>query len=293
MFSPTKPVPWKNWEEWEKVYNLLFSDNENEILRGCYIVSAWSAKHLIPISIEVTASLQKELHSKRNVNALSLAVIRFINGVIEPYKNSNLSASIQSIGEECQIPEYIISIRHMATHGKLPTFEFAAQGAMAALQWLRTHYWEEQLGVIRRYSSDAKKFIHKYFRSGNCDIDGIPNNILVGFYIPEFVKFLLNNRVVEYEKYALDFVRGISSQLQFLRFAVTCKLLELSQQNVGNSKSWFDSFVDVFLIDLAYEPWIPYTETCVCEKWHDSSIGNLPINTNDDLTLSPDDIDFV
>ena len=172
---------------------MLYSSSPKEILQGCGRVSAWMVKQDLPIAVEVTASLQRELHSQeKNVSALSLAVIRFINGVVEPFKNVNLAVPISTIGSSYGIPEFIINIRHSATHGKMPSFELAAHGARAALDWLKTNYWEAQLSHINQIQSDMKEHIMRFLMGGEKPFTDKPKDQVLSFGIEALIGLALN-----------------------------------------------------------------------------------------------------
>ncbi|EAX88265.1 Las1-like family protein [Trichomonas vaginalis G3] len=294
MSSQSKPVPWKNWDEWIEVYELLFSENENEILKGCAIVSAWATKRDIPISIEVTADLQRELHHNRNVNALSLAVIRFINGLIEPYKNTNIASSIQRIGEQCNIPEHIISIRHLATHGKLPTFEFAAAGAVSALIYLKKYYWSEQYNLIMQSRANAREEIMIYLNSGKIPFQNLPNNIILAFGMPELLKFITNENESSVKTYGwkvIDLLHNLD-RIPDLGQSFCSSLFELAHEGNQSAIAWYEFISKSFPIPDNLLNWTPLEDSGVVDDWPDCSIGNLPFN-NQQLSLDQEDIDFV
>ncbi len=62
--------------------------------------------------------------------------------------------SIQSIAEEIGIPDWLVDIRHEATHAALPSDEILDTALDVALQWLKDEYWQETYDCMFRNDSD-------------------------------------------------------------------------------------------------------------------------------------------
>ena len=289
-----RPVGWKNWDEWLHVYNLLFSEDEQEILKGCAKVSAWLSKQQVPIAIEVTAALQKELHNnKRNVDALSLGIIRFINGVIEPYKDANISSSIQTICNELNVPDHVLNIRHAATHGQIPTFEFACVGALSALKWLRDNYWEQQLNVLKNIRNEARNEIISYFNgSGNDPINKAKKYHVFSFFVPELIDFILDHEIQQHGQMLVNLISSKTDVFPSLGPAITASILTEYRSGNTNAESWFNFLNPHFPVEEELLNWNP-SESSNYPSWPKTSIGNLPIQTADDLTLDDSEVDFI
>lgn len=290
MLSFASPASWKTWDEWFDVFHLLFSEDEKDILKGCAKVSAWMAKQPIPVAIEVTGELQSELHGKKNVDALSLAIIRFINGVVEPYKDTNISSSIQNVCEQCKIPDHIITIRHMATHGKMPTYEFAVVGAKSALAWLKENYWEEQANIINNYKNDMRNSLVSYLNSACTDpFNNFRKNFVLAFGVPELVKLLLNDGSKCLDKYGpkmLQLFEAKKTAFPFLGNAVTAELLTCLYKGNEVAKDYFSFLYSSYPVNPDLIEWNP------TKPWPETSIGNMPIDKGEDLTLDVDDIGY-
>ena len=50
---------------------------------------------------------------------------------------------VQTIAEEIGIPDWLVDLRHDATHSSLPSVEVLEAGCNVALGWLKSHYWEK------------------------------------------------------------------------------------------------------------------------------------------------------
>ena len=292
-----RSVSWKNWDEWVNVYHLLYNNDENEILKGCAKVSAWLSKQQVPIAIEVTAALQKELHNhKRNVDALSLAIIRFINGVVEPFKDSNLSASIQLICNEHNIPDHVLNIRHAATHGQMPTFDFACVGALSALNWLQENYWEQQIKVLEIMKNDARNDVISFFNHQRNDpFKGMKKFNVLTFILPEIISFLVDHSR-DYENYAnllIELIQNKKEQYPDIGYAISAALLTELRKGKDYLEDLFNYFNSNFPVEQELIDWHPQQPNEDILQWPKASVGNLPIQISDDLSLDPSEVDFV
>jgi ribosomal biogenesis protein LAS1 len=256
MFRHAKPVAWRDWNEWRDTYNMLYSSNTKEILQGCARVSAWSAKQSLPIAVEITASLQRELHGPPNVLAISLAVIRFINGVVEPFKNANLSVPISTIGASYGVPDFIVGIRHSATHGRMPTFELAALGAEKALSWLKTNYWEAQIAELDSLETTFREDLLQCFLHGRDPFANVHPNLFCCFGISALLKLALNPNQSRatvssaFQERVAEFLSQVKRKYQYFPSAFVMEIAgEVSKGN-QIAAVWLDFFLDKGLVDL-------------------------------------------
>jgi len=320
MFNSHHFVPWKDWDEWERCYKLLYSHNEESILKGCAIVSAWSAKQNLPISVEVTASMKRELICSKNIQGLSLSIIRFINGVAEPLKNQNLNVPISSIESNFGVPGYIITLRHMATHGRLPTFEFAALAANHALQWLEENYWLPQLEFIQKNKEIAYESVLKYLQDNEVVFKGLKKNTVYHFGINALLNIILNPNLSRKNveqlliKKVCDLVVSTLETYPHFANAFLSKLAEIVAQGNDLAAMWLEEFFDLGITpNLSIRRIFNYadpdmmmnadcknlvdkiTESTKDEdpsKWPPLSIGNCPI-LSPYLTLLEDEYEIL
>ena len=292
-----RAVSWKNWDEWSEVYHLLYSSDEDEILKGCAKVSAWLAKQQVPIAIEVTAALQKELHNhKRNVDSLSLAIIRFINGVVEPFKDQNISASIQLICNEHNIPDHVLTIRHAATHGQMPTFDFACVGALSALNWLRENYWEQQVNVLEGMKNNARNDVISFFnRQGNDPFKDMRKFNALTFVLPEIVQFLVDHPT-EYQEYGsmiIELIKNKEKGFPTIGYSLTAALLTEMRKGNDALNDVFNFFNSHFPVEQEMIDWHPQEAGEEMLEWPNTSLGNLPIEIQNDLSLNNSEVGYV
>jgi len=83
--------------------------------------------------------------------AMSMALVRLVNGLVAPYHGA-VAAPVAQVAAKLALPQQLVELRHAASHhGALPSVELLEEGAELALAWLREHYWQEQ---ERALSSD-------------------------------------------------------------------------------------------------------------------------------------------
>jgi ribosomal biogenesis protein LAS1 len=310
MFKDLRPVGWRDWEEWRETYRMLYSPNPREIEWGCARVSAWGAKQCIPIAIEVTAALQHELHSPTpNILALSLAVVRFVNGVVEPFKDQNPHVPISAIGSSYGIPDFIVDIRHSATHGRLPSFEFAAVAAVRALDWLRVHYWDGQAAELDELESSLREDLLQALLASKKPFCQFRQSVVLSFGVAALKKLVLNPHQTHGQ---------ISAAFQEVVAQLLCKL-----------RRRFPDFAPAFALEIAHEAalgsllaaeWIqflgarglaparavvtmyrwagapdPLDVDAAIEpgRWPPTPIGSLPVDAGHCLTMTEDEFEFV
>lgn len=252
-----RAVPWKNWDEWKETYKMLYSANPQEILLGCSRVSAWEMKQELPIAIEVTATLQRELNNgEMNVYALSLGIIRFINGVVEPFKNVNLGVSISSIGASYGVPDFVVTLRHSATHGRMPTFEFASIGAKSALEWLKDNYWEQQLKNIMEIEQRMKDFLMNYFLKNETPFENETHNNVLYFGINELVKIALNSNQTKgnikrnFQESVSELLNVLEKNYKGFTYAFVMKIAEEVAKGNEVASVWLEFFHEKGLVPI-------------------------------------------
>ncbi|XP_076317111.1 uncharacterized protein LOC143229127 isoform X2 [Tachypleus tridentatus] len=127
-------VPWKNEEEWNTVYHRLYSDSVTEKRWGVDRVSIWKA--------------------------------RFINLVSELGQRNKFTLPVKNVAFKFGIPDWIVDLRHCASHALTPPLEMLRTGADFALQWLRLYFWELESMMLEDFivlppSSKPESAIHE------------------------------------------------------------------------------------------------------------------------------------
>ncbi|XP_078383014.1 uncharacterized protein LOC144665624 [Oculina patagonica] len=173
MASTARVVCWQNREEWLHVYRTLFNFDDPEAQRRAVNrVDAWKSRSMgkLPLAIESTANLISA-HlglvdgGTRDVQVrltLAMAIVRFVNGMVDQVQKGKFARSVQSIGEEIGLPDWLVDLRHEATHASLPSIETLHCGLRASLAWLQEEYWEAQINIHEESTEKLQQLLSKY-----------------------------------------------------------------------------------------------------------------------------------
>lgn len=135
-----------------------FDDTKDFRARAIARVKALNSRGRLPHAIEMTALLAliclkdpqmgPQGSSKENdANILqlsySMALTRFVNGLLDPLQQSNFAIPLHQLAKSLDIPSYFVELRHMATHENLPSLSMLRIAARGALNWLYDNYWRK------------------------------------------------------------------------------------------------------------------------------------------------------
>jgi ribosomal biogenesis protein LAS1 len=127
-------------------------------------VVAWKSRSggKLPLAIECTVDLVAA-HLADSVSftpevqlVVSMALVRFVNGMVDLNQKGLYARSVQVIAEEIGLPDWLVDLRHEATHANLPSQHTLRAGVNVALSWLREEYWEAQMKMHK--DSEGKLF---------------------------------------------------------------------------------------------------------------------------------------
>ncbi|KAI0080065.1 Las1-domain-containing protein [Panus rudis PR-1116 ss-1] len=162
-------VPWSSIAELEQVCAWIYSDESDTISRrlAAERLAAWGAITPLPHAIESThailaASLQ-DASSQSSSSYLSLrqsyatAIIRLVNGLVDPMQLGAYARSISSIATQLGLPTWLVELRHAATHEDLPSLEILRQAANDSMTWLLNNYWLPTINPATPPSAQAPK----------------------------------------------------------------------------------------------------------------------------------------
>ncbi|XP_060084714.1 ribosomal biogenesis protein LAS1L-like [Ylistrum balloti] len=157
-------VPWKNRKEFECVYNEVFGNDPRQQTHAVGRIDVWRSRalHKIPVAIDSTAAIvHAKLHHQKAVqlkqdrqqdneirSSYSLAVIRFVNHITEKGQTGEYALPIHVIASQVGVPEWIVHLRHDATHRHLPPLPMLTSACDWALSWLKAEFWEKQLNSM-------------------------------------------------------------------------------------------------------------------------------------------------
>ncbi|KAI6044526.1 Las1-like-domain-containing protein [Pisolithus marmoratus] len=150
-------VPWAHISELEQVCACIFADGDDVEAKTSAVnrLSAWKAITALPHALESTLAILvvqlQDRPSQPSSAALSLrlayasAIIRMVNGLVDPLQVGAFARSIASIAAQLGLPSWLVELRHAATHEDLPSLELLRDAARESLLWLFHNYFQPTL----------------------------------------------------------------------------------------------------------------------------------------------------
>ncbi|KAG5653504.1 hypothetical protein H0H81_012714 [Sphagnurus paluster] len=146
-------VPWTSISELEQVCSWIYAE-ENDIdgkILAVNRISAWRAITHLPHALESTLSilvaivqdnLQPASSSQLALRqSYSTAIIRLVNGLVDPLQLGAYARSISSIAQQLGLPSWLVELRHAATHEDLPSLDLLREAARVSMVWLLNNYF--------------------------------------------------------------------------------------------------------------------------------------------------------
>ncbi|KAJ6519442.1 Las1-like-domain-containing protein [Mycena sanguinolenta] len=146
-------VPWTSTTELDQLCSWIFTD-ENDLeskVKAINHLSAWRAITALPHALESTLALlsvlMQDASDAHPSSYLSLrhsyatAIIRLVNGLVDPLQLGAYARSIASIANQLGLPPWLVELRHAATHEDLPSLELLRQAARESMTWLLHNYF--------------------------------------------------------------------------------------------------------------------------------------------------------
>ncbi|KAJ1974347.1 rRNA-processing protein las1, partial [Dimargaris verticillata] len=150
-------VPWVSQHEFDQVLAWLYADPNDRAqrLQGVQRVKAWITRGKVPLSVEATARLveaqlrdqsaqtgQFTRDERRHLYAATF--IRFFNLLVDTRQTGRYAQAVSKLAAQLGMPPWFADIRHAATHGDMPSLAILRTVCQDALDWLYTHYWDQQ-----------------------------------------------------------------------------------------------------------------------------------------------------
>ncbi|KAG7099565.1 hypothetical protein E1B28_001397 [Marasmius oreades] len=139
--------------ELDQVCSWIFTDETDLNSRRCAInrLAAWKAITQLPHALESTHEILSVIIQDSKIEdpscflplrqSYAAALVRFVNGLVDPLQFGVYARSIASIASQLDIPLWLVELRHAATHEHLPSLELLREGARQAMSWLLQNYW--------------------------------------------------------------------------------------------------------------------------------------------------------
>ncbi|KAJ7655181.1 Las1-like-domain-containing protein [Mycena polygramma] len=146
-------VPWTSITELDQLCSWVFTDETDleSKTKAINRLAAWRAITPLPHALESTLALLSALiqdaSSSDPLSYLSLrhsyaaAIIRLVNGLVDPLQLGAYARSIASIANQLGLPPWLVELRHAATHEDLPSLELLRQAARESMAWLLHNYF--------------------------------------------------------------------------------------------------------------------------------------------------------
>ncbi|XP_052776926.1 uncharacterized protein LOC128214479 [Mya arenaria] len=157
MTRPLVAFPWFDRVEVRNVFDELYSDKVSQQKHALDRISVWESRALnrLPMAVDSTAALvkanieyTKSSHPVGNCHRLrelySMAVIRFVNIFTERNQQKAHALPVHLAASYLGVPNWIVDLRHDATHAALPSLTELRAATQWCLDWLKTEFWEVQ-----------------------------------------------------------------------------------------------------------------------------------------------------
>ncbi|KAF7339978.1 hypothetical protein MVEN_01915500 [Mycena venus] len=146
-------VPWTSITELDQLCSWIFTDETDLESKTNAInrLSAWRVITPLPHALESTLALLSALIQDASDakpssylslrHSYSAAIIRLVNGLVDPLQLGAYARSIASIANQLGLPLWLVELRHAATHEDLPSLELLRQAARESMTWLLHNYF--------------------------------------------------------------------------------------------------------------------------------------------------------
>lgn len=155
-------IPWASLSELEQLCSLIYSDETDLHSKQLAVnkLSAWKSITQLSHALEstlglLTVTLQDSSASQPSSSAVlsgynlrqcySTAIIRLVNGLVDPLQSGVYARSIASIAAQLGLPAWLVEVRHAATHEELPSLGVLRDAAHESLRWLFHNYFMPEL----------------------------------------------------------------------------------------------------------------------------------------------------
>ncbi|ODQ54319.1 Las1-domain-containing protein [Saitoella complicata NRRL Y-17804] len=166
MVRQARIVPWSSTAEFDQVKSWFYPSTSPQTYDhdprplALARVRAWSLRTRCPHAVESTAHLTSTLLLPPHTPSLtlrlshSMALIRFVNGLLDPAQQGQFAVPMQILAKNLGLPAMFVEIRHAGTHDTLPSLPVLRTAVGRAMEWLWVNYWSVAEGT--RDGGDAR-----------------------------------------------------------------------------------------------------------------------------------------
>ena len=169
-------MPWRDWSEWDRVRSGLCGDDPEARDASIARVADWRRRGRVPHAVDCTASLLEtraldagvpgnvtgaspRLSAPLSENMLRLAyaaaLVRMVNGAVDPSQKGKYAAPVMTLAKRMGIPAVLVDVRMAASHQEMPALALLRHASERALQWLFERYWHAQANQLRELRRGA------------------------------------------------------------------------------------------------------------------------------------------
>ncbi|XP_040568400.1 uncharacterized protein [Lepeophtheirus salmonis] len=149
-------VPWYSESEWISVRNQILSSSKTNWEEAKARIYCWKARvERLPAGVETTLCLLQAKLSPASPEmdpsirlTLSAAVIRFLNHLSHIGKHRYNCDTFDEAVIKLGIPNWLIGLRHEATHGSMTNMDLLCSGLDFCWNWICINYWSSDPDVI-------------------------------------------------------------------------------------------------------------------------------------------------
>lgn len=141
-------------EELAQVHTRFYAarDDTRALEQGVSIVRLWMNRGACPQAVEASALLVQGILADRTGvpsigtrSTYAMALVRFVNGVADSFQTRLYAQPIAAIAERVGLPQWLVQVRHMATHEDMPSLAVCREATTLALDWLNCCFWQPRL----------------------------------------------------------------------------------------------------------------------------------------------------
>ncbi|SCU87586.1 LADA_0E04918g1_1 [Lachancea dasiensis] len=154
-------TPWRFDKDLDELCSLFYPgkfelpDSRRD---GVIKVNCWSSRGpYMPHTVESTAHLTDATLSDEQgllsdiplQLSYTMAIIRFVNGLLDPTQQSQFAIPLHILAERMGLPSWFVELRHCGTHEReMPSLEMLRMAADRALEWLWDNYWNAKVEEV-------------------------------------------------------------------------------------------------------------------------------------------------
>ncbi|CEP64465.1 rRNA-processing protein LAS1 LALA0_S11e04786g [Lachancea lanzarotensis] len=165
-------VPWRFESDLTRIGECLYSAKHGTAdLRHQAVleVKCWASRGpYVPHTVESTAHLtEAKLLDEQAVTgdtilqlSYTMAMIRFVNGLLDPMQQSQFAIPLHVLAERMELPSWFVELRHCGTHEReMPSLDMLRVAVDQALEWLWDNFWNAVPGQdLRRNNKSQTDF---------------------------------------------------------------------------------------------------------------------------------------